>query len=206
MEVPIRTYQRGVLGLCIGVMAVTVGFSVAPTAEAKGTITTKRVVRTSTTKRVRTKTAYQPSKGGRRPGNVKGVAKPVKVSLPPEAGDGGSSHDVIARAKELVGLRYRWGGTNPSTGFDCTGLIHYTYGDKAKSLPRSARGMFQAISKTNELHPGDILFFGRGYARHAALYIGEGKVVHASTPRSGVRIDTAATLAQSLGFMGVGQI
>ena len=82
---------------------------------------------------------------------------------------------VLQRAFALLGTPYRWGGTSPERGFDCSGLVGYVFRTIGVELPRVSRAM------ANE---GDLVFFGkRGRVDHVGIYIGEGKFLHA--PRTG---------------------
>lgn len=174
-------------------------------AQAKEPATSRKAQTTRATKGVRT-TASQTRKPVKKVTTKKASTyKTASVSLPPESEATPESSQIVERAKAQVGKRYRWGGTSPA-GFDCTGLVHYIMGDKAGSLPRSSKDMYNSVSKADSIRPGDLVFFGRGRARHAAVYVGNGQVVHASTPKTGVRVDSVHTLSRALGFMGVGRI
>ncbi|HEY1074768.1 MAG TPA: NlpC/P60 family protein [Patescibacteria group bacterium] len=215
---PIRTANNGVLALSMAAFAVLVSLTVLaePVSAAPKTATVSKAVSSSTTKGVRTKTAYQPI---RRPAvsskkvavkkpktTKKAYAASTTVSIPAEVPPSTDTSGVVARAVSVIGSRYRWGGTSVSTGFDCSGLIKYALGERAGALPRTSAAMYSSVKKTGDLQPGDLVFFGRGKVRHAALYVGNGQVVHASTPRSGVRVDSVHTLAKALGYMGSGRI
>ena len=94
---------------------------------------------------------------------------------------------VVQLAKAQIGTRYRRGGQSPEKGFDCSGLVKYVMSALNLDLPRTARqqGVFGlAIARdTSRLLPGDVLTFGRGKkgVSHVAIYIGDGRYVHAST-------------------------
>jgi len=104
--------------------------------------------------------------------------------------------DVLIRAIGLVGTPYRWGGNTPDSGFDCSGLIKYVYGDAAGiSLPRSTREMIVMRAPTVDakaLQSGDLVFFatsGGSQVSHAGIYVGEGRFVHAPSTGGTVRLD-----------------
>jgi peptidoglycan DL-endopeptidase CwlO len=87
-----------------------------------------------------------------------------------------------------LGAPYRWGATGPGA-FDCSGLLKWSFAKAGISLPRTSRAQSQfgtPVSKAN-LQPGDAVFFYRPVS-HAAIYIGNGKVVHASTSGQPVKI------------------
>ena len=94
---------------------------------------------------------------------------------------------AMQNALGKVGAPYRWGATGPRA-FDCSGLVTYAYKSAGRSLPRTARAMSRVgtpVSK-GSLRPGDLVFFYK--ASHVAIYVGNGKVVHASNPRHPVRV------------------
>jgi cell wall-associated NlpC family hydrolase len=94
---------------------------------------------------------------------------------------------VLQRAFTLLGTPYRWGGTSPEGGFDCSGLVGYVFRTIGIDLPRVSRSMANegtAVVDRTSLSEGDLVFFGkRGRVDHVGIYIGEGKFVHA--PRTG---------------------
>ncbi len=93
---------------------------------------------------------------------------------------------IAALARAQIGRRYVFGGTSPERGFDCSGLVKYVLGLLDVAIPRTARLqalLGQAVPRdTNDLEPGDILTFGRSAegATHVAIYVGDGRYVHAS--------------------------
>ena len=94
---------------------------------------------------------------------------------------------VLQRAFSLLGTPYRWGGTSPDKGFDCSGLVGYVFRTIGIDLPRVSRSMANegtAVADRTALAEGDLVFFGkRGRVDHVGIYIGEGKFLHA--PRTG---------------------
>ena len=93
----------------------------------------------------------------------------------------------IARAQ--IGVPYRFGGTQPGRGFDCSGLVYYSYRQAGVAVPRTvAQQMrFAAPVSAAELRPGDLVFFDTSYkGGHVGIYTGEGRFVHA--PSSGGRV------------------
>ncbi|MFB4392985.1 MULTISPECIES: C40 family peptidase [unclassified Pseudomonas] len=105
---------------------------------------------------------------------------------------------ILERGKELIGTRYRFGGTSAQSGFDCSGFIGYLFREEAgMTLPRSTREMINVDAPKvarNKLKPGDLVFFatnGRGRVSHAGIYLGDNQFIHSSSRRSGgVRIDS----------------
>jgi LysM repeat protein len=96
-------------------------------------------------------------------------------------------HSVMKRAFSQVGNPYRYGGSTPETGFDCSGFVGWVYKQFGIDLPRSSRDMMaagQPISRS-ELRPGDLVFFNYGYS-HVGIYTGNGRYIH--SPSTGKRI------------------
>ena len=105
----------------------------------------------------------------------------------PMAGGNSRIKTVLTRALALLGTPYRWGGTSPEGGFDCSGLVGYVFRSAMGiELPRVSREMAnrgQSIERT-ALAEGDLVFFGKaGRVDHVGIYVGEGRFVHA--PRTG---------------------
>lgn len=102
----------------------------------------------------------------------------------------------VAERKELVefalqfeGNPYVYGGTSLTNGADCSGFVMSVFKNFGYELPRVAAAQFEASRKKeiSEIEPGDLVFYGGGIS-HVALYIGDGKIIHASTSASGIRI------------------
>ena len=117
--------------------------------------------------------------------------------------DPGSSKNqssLLSRAMSLLGTPYRWGGSSPEGGFDCSGLVSYVFRTALGiELPRVSREMAsitngQAIERS-ALSVGDLVFFGRNGKRidHVGIYVGEGRFLHAPSRGKDVRVDTLST-------------
>jgi murein DD-endopeptidase len=106
------------------------------------------------------------------------------------------SNAVLSRAVNVLGTPYKWGGSSPSKGFDCSGLVKYAFNDvKALDLPRTSNAMADGhgvkVART-DLKPGDLIFFkikGR-QVNHVAIYMGDDKFIHAPRRGKAVSIDT----------------
>lgn len=114
---------------------------------------------------------------------------------------------IVATAKKYLGYKYVYGGTSPSTGFDCSGFTSYVYRQHGISLNRTAAGQYSNgtyVSRAN-LQPGDLVMFGSPI-NHVAIYIGGGQIIHASTPSTGVRIDSLNSGYYSKNYTGARRI
>jgi len=100
---------------------------------------------------------------------------------------------IISTAKAQIGKPYRYGGTSPKTGFDCSGLINFSYKKAGLTVPRTTTQLYKTSSpvKKKHLKRGDLVFFriNRRTISHVGLYLGNGKFVHA--PSSGKRVNIA---------------
>lgn len=98
---------------------------------------------------------------------------------------------IVEYALRFNGNPYVWGGTSLTNGADCSGYVQSVFRDKGISIPRNSRsqaGGGREIS-INNIQPGDLVFYTRnGTINHVALYIGNGKVINASSPATGIRI------------------
>ena len=122
----------------------------------------------------------------------------VTTTKPAVSGTGGSElgRQIAEYALQFVGYNYVWGGTSPSTGFDCSGLMYYVYSQFGYQLNRVAEDQARngVHVDPSELQPGDILcFYSNGYIGHVGMYIGNGQFVHAANSRSGVIITDLTT-------------
>lgn len=99
--------------------------------------------------------------------------------------------DLVEFACQFVGNPYVWGGTSLTNGADCSGFVLSVFKEYGYTLPHYSVSQSQMGTKIseNELLPGDLIFYSNGSRiNHVAIYIGGGQVVHASSPRTGIRI------------------
>jgi cell wall-associated NlpC family hydrolase len=104
---------------------------------------------------------------------------------------------VAALAVREVGVPYRWGGTSPAGGFDCSGLVYWAYGRLGVEVPHSSYALYDLGRRVarSRMRPGDLLFFyGEG---HVGIYIGRGRMVHA--PHTGALVQVVSLRRSSYG-------
>ena len=106
--------------------------------------------------------------------------------------------EIADYAVQFVGNPYKWGGTSLTNGADCSGFVYAVYKQFGYTLPRVSRdqsksaGVAEVTPNLSNLQPGDLIFYGDSSGRvdHVAMYIGNGKVVHASNYREGIKISS----------------
>jgi peptidoglycan DL-endopeptidase CwlO len=128
--------------------------------------------------------------------------KPLRRHLllpPPGSASALLGSRVVSYARHLLGIPYSWGGSSPSTGFDCSGLVRFVYGHFGIRLPHSSWGDLaqgRRIAR-GSLQPGDLVFFyGAG---HVGIYVGGGRFIDA--PHSGAHV-RISTMGQYSGYYG----
>ena len=114
--------------------------------------------------------------------------------------------DILSKAVTLLGTPYRWGGTSPEGGFDCSGLVGYVFRTAlGMDLPRVSQDQAKTgelVSDRAALVAGDLVFFGRrGRVDHVGIYVGEGRFLHAPSTGKDVRVDSMASGYWSNKFM-----
>jgi hypothetical protein len=132
---------------------------------------------------------------------------PIAIPLPaprrPAPAPGGDARaravPVLRTADRYLGVPYRWGGTSPRTGFDCSGFVQYAYAREGVELPRTSRQQAAAgarrATRWGDAGPGDLVMFAEPGAAisHVAFYAGNGRILHASSSGGGVRYDDLDT-------------
>lgn len=101
--------------------------------------------------------------------------------------------DLVQYAKQFIGNPYVWGGTSLTNGADCSGFTMSIFKKYGISLPHHAASQAQMGTKVTlaEAQPGDLVFYAKnGSINHVAIYIGGGQVVHASSPKTGIKISS----------------
>lgn len=97
---------------------------------------------------------------------------------------------LVNFALQFVGNPYVYGGTSLTNGADCSGFVMSVFKEFGYDLPRVAAAQYEASQKKDisQLETGDLVFYGAGGINHVALYIGNGKIVHASTAATGIKV------------------
>jgi cell wall-associated NlpC family hydrolase len=110
-----------------------------------------------------------------------------------------SAARVLPTAERYLGVPYRWGGTSPKTGFDCSGFVQYVFAKHGTRLPRTSREMASSGHRLrpewSALKPGDLVMFAEPGKRisHVAIYAGKRRIIHASGSGHAVRYDALDT-------------
>jgi len=118
------------------------------------------------------------------------VAATEKVEKASSRTDSSSEGDaVVAEARKYLGVPYVWGGTSPTKGLDCSGLVQLVFRNLGVELPRVARQQAKEgveISSLSKAKPGDLLGMRNG--THIAIYLGDNKILHSPRPGQEVSI------------------
>jgi len=126
------------------------------------------------------------------PGPIGDSAAPIDPQRPPLPSLGAQA---VTHALGVIGSPYRYGGTGLS-GFDCSGLVRYSYQLAGVALPRATgeqRDATRRLPPSEPLQAGDLVFFTRGKsALHVGIFAGDGRFVHAATRGGGVRLEPLA--------------
>lgn len=132
--------------------------------------------------------------GGSPPSSPRPRTSTRPTSWPVSNAGAGAARRVVPEGERYIGVPYKWGGSSPKAGFDCSGFVQYVYGSQGVDLPRTSRQMAGAgvgVSATrSSLAVGDLLLFAQsGTINHVAIYAGGGRILHSSSSGGGVRYD-----------------
>ena len=135
--------------------------------------------------------------GGEYP-NASTLQEPTYYDIPPEALEDETFAAMIAEAEKYLGYPYVWGGSSPSTSFDCSGFVSWVINHSGWNVGRlTANGLLNIstpVSRENA-RPGDLIFFQGTYdtagASHVGLYVGDGMMIHCGSPISYANINTS---------------
>ncbi|TNM68117.1 LysM peptidoglycan-binding domain-containing protein [Streptomyces sp. NP160] len=129
-----------------------------------------------------------------------GAAAPAPAAAAaPAPREASAGETAVAEAKKHVGLAYRFGGTSPTSGFDCSGLVQYAYAKVGVALPRTSAAMRTAGYAVSEPRVGDLVLFN-SYG-HVAMYAGDGKII--DSPRTGESVSVRALWTDDVQFRRV---
>jgi cell wall-associated NlpC family hydrolase len=122
-----------------------------------------------------------------------GTPMTAPVPSEPVSTTGDVRSPIAQLALSMVGVQYRYGGADPSDGFDCSGLVYYAFTSNGHVVPRTSRDQFDAAQKIPlaEAVEGDLVFFqDQEKLSHVGIYLGDGRFVHA--PSSGGTVSVAS--------------
>jgi cell wall-associated NlpC family hydrolase len=110
------------------------------------------------------------------------------------SGPSSTAQKIVSTAKQYIGIRYVYGGSSPSTGFDCSGLVTYVFKQYGITFKQRTRLYLDGANVSyNNLMPGDLVFFDsnrNGTIGHVGIYVGNGSFIHAPRPGAKVRIES----------------
>jgi cell wall-associated NlpC family hydrolase len=139
------------------------------------------------------------------------VTSPLTRSVQtPGRSESGSSfrEQVVRSAMAMMGTPYRYGGATPS-GFDCSGLVVYSYKKAGVSVPRTSGEQYHKAQPVpvNAARPGDLVFFGTDrIVSHVGIYLGEDEFIHAPEAGQNVKISSIRDDWYRAHFAGIGRI
>lgn len=120
------------------------------------------------------------------------AGSPERSEAPAIRASDETARNAVAVANEMIGKPYRYAGDTPA-GFDCSGLVRYSFRRAGISMPRATPAQRRATSliSVRSLRPGDLLFFDQEgkKASHVGIYLGDGRFVHAPSTGGRVRTD-----------------
>ena len=118
---------------------------------------------------------------------------------------------VIKTAKKMLGVKYRYGGTSPNQGFDCSGLVQYSHKAAGINLPRTTGQQYRSAKRISRkyLKAGDLVFFKTSLSRsisHVGIYLGKNKFIHAPSSGKRVKISSMKEKYWRKRYSGAGRI
>ena len=118
---------------------------------------------------------------------------PERAEAPATRASDETARQAVGFAREMIGKPYRYAGDTPA-GFDCSGLVRYSFGRAGVSMPRATPAQRKSTSliSVRSLRPGDLVFFDQEgkKASHVGIYLGDGRFVHAPSTGGRVRTDS----------------
>lgn len=127
--------------------------------------------------------------------NISGEGKDLRFGFSKEtlARNADKRNALVAKAMTFLGGRYVYGGSSPATGFDCSGFCQYLYREVLNiNLNRNsaAQSLQGKVVDYSQIQKGDLLFYSSNgkVINHVGMYIGDGKIIHASSTKEGIKI------------------
>ncbi|MEA5039556.1 MAG: SH3 domain-containing protein [Clostridiaceae bacterium] len=120
--------------------------------------------------------------------------------------------DIVNYAANFLGVKYTYGGSSPSTGFDCSGFVKYVYAHFGLSLSRCSSSQYSDCTriKKSDLNIGDLVFFsstsGGSSVGHVGIYVGGGQFIHAPSPGKTVCYESLSSSYYSSHYLGSGTV
>jgi cell wall-associated NlpC family hydrolase len=129
------------------------------------------------------------------------------LSVPALPQGSGPGARAVAIAERFLGIRYVWGGANPFSGFDCSGLVMYVYAQLGIHLTHFSGAQWSEgtrILSPEDLAPGDLVFFHRGPngPGHVGIFIGDSQFIHAPHTGDVVKISSLYESNYSFSYVG----
>ena len=129
--------------------------------------------------------------------NASTLQEPTYYDIPPEALEDETFAAMIAEAEKYLGYPYVWGGSSPSTSFDCSGFVSWVINHSGWNVGRlGAQGLYNICTpvSSSQAKPGDLIFFKGTYdtpgVSHVGIYVGGGMMIHCGSPISYTSINT----------------
>ncbi len=122
-----------------------------------------------------------------------------------------SKYTVTKTAKSMLGVKYLYGGTSPNKGFDCSGLVQYSYKKAGIHIPRTTLQQYKATKPISRkyLKAGDLVFFKITVSRavsHVGIYLGNNQFIHAPSSGKRVKISSMKNKYWRKRFTGAGRV
>lgn len=130
--------------------------------------------------------------------HASGLKEPTYYDIPPEALADSTFAAMIAEAEKFLGYPYVWGGSSPSTSFDCSGFVSWVINHSGWNVGRlGAQGLYNICTPVSgvQAKPGDLIFFVGTYdtpgVSHVGIYVGGGMMIHCGSPISYANVNTS---------------